>query len=191
MVTLEQMVQALAFAVETPAGSNRCRSADPRPARVTTIATVSELSDPGLRTQGNTLNYQSACTWGTCSLALANESLSLSFDLEQSGTHGKKDYLEEIHIRILRVTEDCARFNARLNCGAMEAPSDPELIEALSQLPEMDALQVLKSAVDQMRHFLWFFMYIMTNESELSKRFQQSIRQNFSADSLLEPEARF
>ncbi len=48
----------------------------------------------------------------------------------------------------------------------MEAPSDPELIEALSQLPEMEALQALKGSLDQMRHFLWFYMQVITNESE-------------------------
>ena len=79
---------------------------------------------------------------------------------------GREDYLEEIHIRILRVTEDLRAIQRQLNCAAMEAPSDPELMEALSQLPEMDALQMLKSSLDQMRHFLWFYMQVMTNESE-------------------------
>jgi hypothetical protein len=61
----------------------------------------------------------------------------------------REDYLQDIHIRILRVTEDLRAIQRQLNCAAMEAPSDPELMEALSQLPEMDALQVLKSSVDQ------------------------------------------
>ena len=65
----------------------------------------------------------------------------------------REDYLEEIHVRILRVTEDLRAIQRQLNCAAMEAPSDPELMEALSQLPEMDALQMLKSSLDQMRHF--------------------------------------
>jgi hypothetical protein len=69
----------------------------------------------------------------------------------------------------------------------MEAPSDPELMEALSQLPEMDALQVLKGAVDQMRHFLWFYMQVMTNESESGEKLRQSIRQHISADAAPTP----
>ena len=56
---------------------------------------------------------------------------------------GREDYLDEIHVRILRVTEDLRSIQRQLNCAAMEAPSDPELMEALSQLPEMDALQML------------------------------------------------
>ena len=65
------------------------------------------------------------------------------------------------------------------------------MMEALSQLPEMDALQLLKSALDQMRHFLWFYMQVMTNESETGERLRQSIRQKASADAILSPEASF
>jgi hypothetical protein len=103
----------------------------------------------------------------------------------------REDYLQDIHIRILRVTEDLRAIQRQLNCAAMEAPSDPELMEALSQLPEMDALQMLKSSVDQMRHFLWFYMQVMTNESESGERLRQSIRQKVSADSMMTPEASF
>ena len=62
---------------------------------------------------------------------------------------GREDYLDEIHVRILRVTEDLRSIQRQLNCAAMEAPSDPELMEALSQLPEMDALQMLKELPEQ------------------------------------------
>jgi hypothetical protein len=103
----------------------------------------------------------------------------------------REDYLQDIHIRILRVTEDLRAIQRQLNCAAMEAPSDPELMEALSQLPEMDSLQVLKSAVDQMRHFLWFYMQVMTNESESGESLRQSIRQKVSADALQNHEASF
>jgi hypothetical protein len=104
---------------------------------------------------------------------------------------GKDEYLDDIHIRILRVTEDLRAIQRELNCAAMEAPGDPELMEALSQLPEMDSLQVLKSALDQMRHFLWFYMQIMTNESEAGDRLRQSIRQRPSEDIVVSPEASF
>jgi hypothetical protein len=104
---------------------------------------------------------------------------------------GREDYLDEIHVRILRVTEDLRSIQRQLNCAAMEAPSDPELMEALSQLPEMDALQMLKSSLDQMRHFLWFYMQVMTNETESGERLRQSIRQKVSADATLSPEASF
>ena len=50
-------------------------------------------------------------------------------------------------------------------------------MEALCQLPEIESLQVLKSVFDQMRHFLWFYMQVMTNESEDGDKLRQSIRQ--------------
>jgi hypothetical protein len=89
----------------------------------------------------------------------------------------KGDFLDEVHVRILRVTEDLRAIQQTLNCAAMQAPSDPELMEALCQLPEIESLQVLKSALDQMRHFLWFYMQVMTNESEDGDRLRQSLGQ--------------
>ena len=94
----------------------------------------------------------------------------------------KSDFLDDVHIRILRVTEDLRAIQRELNCAAMEAPGDPELMEALSQLPEMDALQVLKSALDQMRHFLWFYIQVMTNESDSGEKLRQTLRHKSSED---------
>ena len=36
-------------------------------------------------------------------------------------------------------------------------------------------LEVLKSALDQMRHFLWFYMQVMTNECEASEALCQAL----------------
>lgn len=102
---------------------------------------------------------------------------------------GKEEYLEDIHIRILRVTEDLRAIQRELNFAAMEAPGDPELMEALSELPELESLQVLKSAIDQMRHFLWFYMQVMTNESEVGEEMRQTIRQKPEKDVVPTPEA--
>ena len=90
----------------------------------------------------------------------------------------REDYLDEVQIRILRVTEDLRAIQRELNFAAMEAPNDPELMEALSQLPELEALQTLKSALDQMRHFLWFYIQVVTTDSELGEKLRQSIRQD-------------
>src|ERR1700730_10642553 len=95
--------------------------------------------------------------------------------------------LDEIHIRVVRVTEDLRAIQRELNCAAMEAPGDPELMEALTQLPEMESLQVLKSAVDQMRHFLWFYMQVMTNETEAGEKLRHSILQHTAEDSVFSP----
>ena len=98
----------------------------------------------------------------------------------------KSDFLDEVHVRILRVTEDLRAIQQTLNCAAMQAPSDPELMEALCQLPEIESLHMLKSALDQMRHFLWFYVQVMTNESEDGDRLRQSIGQT-SADAMVSP----
>jgi hypothetical protein len=78
----------------------------------------------------------------------------------------KQDYLDDVHSRIMRVTEDLRAIQRELNCAAMQAPSDPELMEALTQLPEIESIEVLKSALDQMRHFLWFYVQVMTSDAD-------------------------
>jgi hypothetical protein len=80
------------------------------------------------------------------------------------------NYLDDIHVRMLRVTEDLRAIQQELNCAAMQAPGDPELMEALAQLPEIESLELLKSALDQMRHFLWFYVQVMTTGSEAEEK---------------------
>ena len=96
------------------------------------------------------------------------------------------DYMDDIDLRILRVTEDLRAIQRELNCAAMQATADPELMESLNQLSEMEAIQTLnlKSALDQMRHFLWFYMQIVTSESEMGEKLRQTLRQSPSGDSL-------
>src|SRR5271167_1601626 len=100
---------------------------------------------------------------------------------------GKEEYLDEVHVRILRVTEDLRAIQRELNCAAMEAPGDPELMEVLSQLPEMESLQTLKSALDQMRHFLWFYQQVVMNESEMGEKIRQSLRPKSTEGVVLSP----
>ena len=89
-----------------------------------------------------------------------------------------KESMEEIHVRILRVTDDLRVIKRELNCAAMQAPTDPELMEALADPPEMETIQILKSALDQMRHFLWFYMQVVTSDSEMGEKFRQTLRQS-------------
>lgn len=91
------------------------------------------------------------------------------------------EYMDDIDLRILRVTEDLRAIQRELNCAAMQAPSDPELMESLSQLDEMESIQTLKSALDQMRHFLWFYLQVIGSESE-GEELRQALRQRPSQD---------
>ena len=89
-----------------------------------------------------------------------------------------QESMEEVQMRILRVTDDLRIIQSELNCAAMQAPTDPELLEALSERAQMDSLHVLKSALDQMRHFLWFYMQVVTSDSEMGEKLRQSLRQD-------------
>ena len=82
--------------------------------------------------------------------------------------------MDDLHLRIARVTEDLRTIQQELNCAAMQAPSDPELMEALNSLSETEPIETLRSALDQMRHFLWFYSQVMNNEPELGDKLRQS-----------------
>ena len=47
----------------------------------------------------------------------------------------------------------------------------------------------MPSSLDQMRHFLWFYIQVMTNESEGGEKLRQSIRQKASEDVAITAEA--
>lgn len=82
--------------------------------------------------------------------------------------------MDDLHTRMMRVTEDLRVIQRELNCAAMQAPSDPELMEALSALPETEAIQSLCKSLDQMRHFLWFYTQVMSNDPELGDKLRQA-----------------
>ncbi|MGA8867566.1 MAG: hypothetical protein WB510_11385 [Candidatus Sulfotelmatobacter sp.] len=90
--------------------------------------------------------------------------------------------MDDLHRRITRVTEDLSVIQRELNCAAMQAPSDPELMEALNALPETEAIQVLRSSLDQMRHFLWFYAQVMSNDPELGDKLRQAAPAKTSTD---------
>ena len=100
---------------------------------------------------------------------------------------GREDFLDDVHIRILRVTEDLRIIQRELNCAVMEAPGDPELMELLNEMPELESLEVLKSALDQMRHFLWFYAQVITDGSEDGEQLRQSLRPGLTENASLSP----
>jgi hypothetical protein len=50
-------------------------------------------------------------------------------------------------------------------------------MESLSGISETESLQVLQSAIDQMRHFLWFYGQILTGEPAVSEHLRQGAHQ--------------
>jgi hypothetical protein len=101
----------------------------------------------------------------------------------QTMATGTDPQMNDLHTRMMRVTEDLRVIQRELNCAAMQAPSDPELMEALSTLPETEAIQVLCKALDQMRHFLWFYTQVMSNDPELGDKLRQSNASKTNEDS--------
>jgi hypothetical protein len=82
--------------------------------------------------------------------------------------------MDDLHLRIARVTEDLRTIQQELNCAAMQAPSDPELMETLNSRSETEPIETLRSALDQMRHFLWFYSQVMNTEPELGDKLRQA-----------------
>jgi hypothetical protein len=91
------------------------------------------------------------------------------------------DDMDDLHLRIARVTEDLRKIQQDLNCAAMQAPSDPELMEALNSLSETEPIETLRVALDQMRHFLWFYSQVMRNEPEFGDKIRQARTANGDA----------
>ena len=80
--------------------------------------------------------------------------------------------MDEVIARIERVTEDLRVIQQELNLVAMQTPSDPE-----EEPVSVEALETLKSALDQMRHFLWFYCQVVSQDSDLREKLRQALRQ--------------
>jgi len=102
-----------------------------------------------------------------------------------------KEDMDELHLRIARVTEDLRNIQRELNCAAMQAPSDPELMEALNSLAETEPIETLRSALDQMRHFLWFYSQMVSNEPEFGDKLRQSAPAKTASDETPKVESSF
>src|ERR1700744_5383825 len=85
-----------------------------------------------------------------------------------------REDMDDLHQRIARVTDDLRTIQQELNCAAMQAPSDPELMETLNSLSETEPIDTLRSALDQMRHFLWFYSQVMSSEPEFGDKLRQA-----------------
>src|SRR6202451_3873691 len=102
-----------------------------------------------------------------------------------------RDNMNDLHLRIARVTDDLRTIQQELNCAAMQAPSDPELMEALNSLAETEPIDTLRSALDQMRHFLWFYSQVMDNDPELGDKLRQNISGKTASDEKPKVESSF
>ena len=102
-----------------------------------------------------------------------------------------RENMDDLHLRIARVTDDLRTIQQELNCAAMQAPSDPELMEALNSLAEIEPIETLRVALDQMRHFLWFYAQVMSNEPEFGDKLRQSAAAKIATDETPKLESTF
>jgi hypothetical protein len=79
--------------------------------------------------------------------------------------------MDEVTARIERVAEDLRVIQQELNLAAMQTPADPE-----EEPVSVEALETLKSALDQMRHFLWFYCQVINQDSTLREKLRQALR---------------
>lgn len=126
------------------------------------------------------ITYQSACTGDIFRHIRGNEMVEPPLPAERELE--EKSKTDEISFRIQRVTEDLRAIQQELNWAAIQVPANPEQREALSELVEAESLQALKSALDQMRHFLWFFIQVVSNESEFGEKLREVLRQRVAND---------
>ncbi len=86
--------------------------------------------------------------------------------------------MDDVTARIERVAEDLRVIQQELNLAAMQTPTDPE-----EEPVSVDALETLKSALDQMRHFLWFYCQVVNQDSALREKLRQALRQGAEEES--------
>jgi hypothetical protein len=55
-------------------------------------------------------------------------------------------------------------------------------MEALNSLAEIEPIETLRVTLDQMRHFLWFYAQVMSNEPEFGDKLRQSASVKTSTD---------
>ena len=86
--------------------------------------------------------------------------------------------MDEVTARIERVAEDLRVIQQELNIAAMQTPADPE-----EEPVSVEALETLKSALDQMRHFLWFYCQVVNQDCDLREKLRQALRQDEETES--------
>ncbi len=91
--------------------------------------------------------------------------------------------MDDMNARIQRVTEDLRAIQQELNWAAIQPQQDPEL-DRLAEVVTLESLQTLRAALDQMRHFLWFYFKVVDNDSDFGQKLRDALqrRSNSSED---------
>lgn len=79
--------------------------------------------------------------------------------------------------RIDRVVQELSSIQADLNRVLVEDATGEGPTDDLVAATDLEGLRDLKSVVDQVRHFLWFYLQVVAGGSEASERTMQLLRQ--------------
>ena len=79
--------------------------------------------------------------------------------------------------RIDHVVRELASIQDELNRLLVDDATNPAGSVLNPSESDLDSLRDLKSVVDQMRHFLWFYLQVVNRGSEASERTLQLLRQ--------------
>jgi len=85
--------------------------------------------------------------------------------------------MQDFSVRVQNLVEDLAALqhdlNQRLMTGAVDDGASPQLGESA----DAESIRNLKCAVDQLRHFLWFYLQALSSGSEAGEKTMQLLRQ--------------
>jgi hypothetical protein len=89
--------------------------------------------------------------------------------------------MDDMSARIQRVTDDLRAIQQELNWAAIQPQEDPEQ-EDLDKRIRLEGLQTLKTALDQMRHFLWFYFQVVDTDSDFGQKLRDALQQKGHKD---------
>lgn len=77
--------------------------------------------------------------------------------------------MDDITSRMRRLTDELAEIQQQLQQALLEGPIGPETIGAADQPIFLESVRDFKAVVDQMRHFLWFFLQAVSDSDSGEK----------------------
>ena len=92
--------------------------------------------------------------------------------------------MDKMTARILRVTEDLRVIQQELNFAAIQVDDENQVVV---DKKHARSLETLKSVLDQMRHFLFFYFQVMNNQSDLRETLRKALQQNAAEEAAEAP----
>lgn len=85
--------------------------------------------------------------------------------------------MQDFSVRVQNLVEDISSLQRDLNQRLMTGAVDDGASPMLGESTDAEAIRNLKCAVDQLRHFLWFYLQALSSGSEAGEKTMQLLRQ--------------